>query len=235
MGSSAGEPQRHLQELLHGSLNSWWWDKYQGDGGTGRGSSLHTWLQLGAPCWAAAVPRPGWARLSCSELVGAWLTISFVCPTHFCCRISREFPHPKQTPAGFLPRLDCDFSLYVLLVCFSLFLLNNCACGNCSHFIWDRLHQNLPEWTWFSRTGFQKTVILQLKFKGQWFKKRYSLHLTPMFTEKPKGTAMCLDVKTAPGPWWKWSWETTHLFLHLLVAFEHEWNPKFNKRSINDS
>lgn len=71
----------------------------------------------GAPCWTAAVPQPGWARFSCSKLVEAWLTISLGYVTHFYCRVAREFPYQKQTPAGFLPRLDYDFSLYILLVC----------------------------------------------------------------------------------------------------------------------
>lgn len=85
--------------------------------GTGKGVHLTpgcSWCAVLGGCCPMA-------RLSKAFLLGTcWsLTRDFpwLCNTFLCCRVSREFPHPKQTPAGFLPRLDCDFSLHVLLVC----------------------------------------------------------------------------------------------------------------------
>lgn len=73
----------------------------------------------GAQCQAAAAHQPGQARAlllgTCMEL-GSCLFL--VCATHSHCRVSREFTLPvRETSAGFLPRLPCDSSLYVFLVC----------------------------------------------------------------------------------------------------------------------
>lgn len=57
--------------VMVGQVPRWW-------GNTQRHLTSHL-AAAGAPCWAAGVPWRGWARLSCWELVGAWLAFPWLC------------------------------------------------------------------------------------------------------------------------------------------------------------